>query len=1080
MDLFLAAGIDAEHGAHAGGPSRSRRGRRLPLFNPKTVEAALARLRKLSPEQLAAAARYAATARNPKFRQQNETAVRNRFFGEILGAFLGYHQYDPSQPYTLAFERPIRSGKVDVALGRFGGPGTEQLVAPFEMKGPGTVDLDAIPPGRGRSPVQQAWDYAIDAPGSRWVLVSNCVEVRLYAFGRGRDAYEVFDLRKLDDERECERLWAVLSADRLLGGATDGLLRETDSAHEAISSELYAQYRGLRQRLVGFLVDAAEGPRLAPLRAIEVAQTLLDRILFIAFSERNQLLPDRLLERAATARNEFLPQPVWQNFLALFRHVDKGEDGLAITGYNGGLFAADPVADAVVLPDPLAADMAALGRWDYRSDVPVTILGHIFEQSVTDIERMRAESVGRPAPAISRRKRQGIVYTPDVVTRFLVERTVGVTLAERFAGLLGIHALSASLPQNGDPIAWREATSELAFWRAYLDVLRDLTIVDPACGSGAFLVAAFDLLAREYHRVLDKLAALGEPVDFDPMDEIVSRNLHGVDLSAESVEITRLSLWLKTARQHHRLQNLEATIKVGDSLIEEAAFTERPFAWRAAFPGVFERGGFDVVIGNPPYVRMELIKAIKPYLAEHYVVADDRTDLYAYFFERGVRILRDGGRLGFISSSTFFRTGSGEKLRTFLGDGIAVETVVDFGDLQLFEGVTTYPAIVALRKAAGVEAGDLAFLKMDRDLPDDLGAAFKAAARPMVRARLTSASWRFEDEGLARLRDKIAAGRKTLGEVFAPPMRGIVTGFNNAFVIDSETRDRLVAADQRSEELLKPFLRGENIRRWRVESEGLFLINTPKGKVDIEDYPAVRDWLLPFKAELEKRATRQAWFELQQAQLAYQSKFATSKIIYGHFARERMFAFDREGFFSNDKSYFVPGGTADLLSLLNSSLTWLFLTGISPAVRGGWHELRVQYVEKLPIPVMAETARLRLVALGGSSISLSSDCFEVESAVRHRILDLATSGHHKLSTKLHDWWTLDFAAFQAEVKRQFHHEISVGERDQWERYLAENSARVKALTTQIEDAEREIDQIVYRLFDLTADDIRLLEDSLAP
>ncbi|HEX5844916.1 MAG TPA: Eco57I restriction-modification methylase domain-containing protein, partial [Rhodoplanes sp.] len=131
-------------------------------------------------------------------------------------------------------------------------------------------------------------------------------------------------------------------------------------------------------------------------------------------------------------------------------------------------------------------------------------------------------------------------------------------------------------------------------------------------------------------------------------------------------------------------QNLEATIKVGNSLIDDPEFTEHPFDWRAAFPEVFAQGGFDVVIGNPPYVRMELIKPVKPYLENHYVVAADRTDLYAYFFERSVGLLKEGGRLGYISSSTFFRTGSGENLRTFLGDRVTVETVIDFGDLQIF------------------------------------------------------------------------------------------------------------------------------------------------------------------------------------------------------------------------------------------------------------------------------------------------------------------------------------------------------------------------------------------------------------
>jgi len=155
---------------------------------------------------------------------------------------------------------------------------------------------------------------------------------------------------------------------------------------------------------------------------------------------------------------------------------------------------------------------------------------------------------------------------------------------------------------------------------------------------------------------------------------------------------------------------------------------------------------------------------------------------------RGIGLLKEGGRLGFISSSTFFRTGSGEKLRTFLGDRVAVEAVVDFGDQQIFEDVTTYPAIVTMRKDGDVAEGEVKFLKIEDEIPKDLEAAFTATAHAMPRARLGAGTWRFEDEPLARLRDKIAKGKKTLGEVYGAPLRGIVTGLNEAFVIDSETR----------------------------------------------------------------------------------------------------------------------------------------------------------------------------------------------------------------------------------------------------------------------------------------------------
>ncbi|MGD0719437.1 MAG: N-6 DNA methylase [Roseiarcus sp.] len=1049
----------------------------MPLFNFKVVEKART-LSAFAPSvaMTRAAQDYARKIKNPKFLKQKETAVRPLFIQEILQTLLGYRPYDPAEPHTLRHEQSIRAGAVDVAIGRFNRPGAaDEIVAPFELKGPDSDDLDRIMPGRGRSPVQQAWDYAIDAPGSRWVLVSNCLEIRLYGFGRGRDAYELFDLTRLDEPEEHARLWLVLSADRLLGGATDRLLRETDSAYKDITDELYRQYKGLRDRLIAFLTGSADGPNLPALAAIEPAQKLLDRILFIAFAQRTDLLPDRLLEDASKDQNKFVPQPIWMNFLALFRAVDRGNDRLAVWAYNGGLFARDPLADTVVLPDALAQDVAQLGQWDYRREVPVTVLGHIFEQSITDIEKLKAESKGEAPPLVSKRKREGVVYTPDMVTRFLVERTIGLTLEARRAALWAAHGMK----EIGAGEAGPEPVREIAFWQAYLAALRDFTIVDPACGSGAFLVAAFDEMARRYRGTLGRLIELGVETGFDLFDEIVTRNLHGVDLNPESIEITRLALWLKTARRDHRLQNLEATIRCGDSLVDDPKFTDRPFDWPAAFPGVFARGGFDVVIGNPPYVRMEHLKTVKPYLEQHYVVAADRADLYAYFFERGVRLLKAGGRLGYISSSTFFRTGSGENLRVFLTDGVGVESVVDFGDLQLFEGVTTYPAILTLRKDETGQADDLSFLLVKDRLPEDLGRAFAQGARPMARARLGRGSWRFEDDPLARLREKIAAGRRTLGEVYGPPLYGIKTGLNKAFVIDRATRDRLVAADPNSAELLKPFLRGEDIKRWRVESEDLFLVDTPKGKVDITRYPAIRDWLLPFKPELEKRATRQEWWALQQAQLAYQPKLEVQKILWPHFQDQISFAADDDGKYLNNKCFFIPVADRSLLAVLNSSISSFQLFGIARPKRGGYIEAEAQYVAQLFLPERPSARSTRLAELAQICTDAARARFSLQAAFRHRLLDLAPPNRRKLTGKLEAWHELDFAGLRDAVKKAFHVEIPVRERGEWEAWLAQNSAQVHRLSDEIATAEREIDAIVYQLFDLTGGEIALVESSLS-
>lgn len=1054
---------------------------RAPLFAERTIERALS-IKAIVPtdEQVAHAKNYAKNIKSAAFQKQKETTVRGNFFDEILKGVLGYRSYSGDNEYTLAVEYALRRKPVDVALGRFFPTGEgDQVVAPFEMKGPDTPDLDKIMPGRGISPVQQAWDYAADAPGAKWVLVSNCLEIRLYRFGRGREAYELFDLSRLDEHEQLKRLLLLLGHERLIEGDTEMLLGESDAELKKITDDLYIDYRKLRGELISFLKDSADGPRLILSAAIETAQKLLDRVIFVAFASGNGMLPRRIFRDAVEQKDHFEPKPVWQNVRRLFRWIDKGNNSsnprFDVWPYNGGLFAEDSAADTVTLPDYLSEKIATLVEWDYGKEISVNVLGHIFEQSIGDIEKLRDGG----ALVVSQRKREGVIYTPDHVTRFLVERTIGQTLRERFSALLEKHTGISTLDDEGN-VLWAE-DEERSVWLEYLETLRDLSIVDPACGSGAFLIAAFDVLAAEYRRVTERLADLGEVCKFDIYDEILSKNLFGVDLNIESAEITRLALWLKTARRQHRLAKLDQTIRTGNSLIHDPKASDRPFDWCDNFPDVFSKGGFDIVIGNPPYVRMEHLKLVKPWLAEHYTVADDRTDLSAYFFEKGISLLKPEGRLGYISTSSFFRAGYGEKLRLLLSEYTDIETVVDFGDVQIFEGVTTYPAIVTAKKKStiGAPEGSLAFLNIGSVAPADLGSAFAEGARGMPRARLTGGSWQFENDALAGLRDKIVKGRKTLSEVYGAPLYGIKTGLNDAFIIDSPTRNRLVVEDPKSVELLKPFLKGENIKRWRIEPEGLWLINTPKGKVKIDEYPAIRDWLLPFKDRLEARATQQEWWELQQAQLAYQKKFEEIKIVYPIISQGRKFALDQQGYFINDKCFMI---NADyfLSAILNSTLFWYWIFGEGSALRGGmWRmELREHYMSKTPIPEMSADARHDLSRHAKVAIDCSVRRLDVQNAFSHRLLTDLAVPEAKLSRKLKHFHDLNFSDLRVEIKRALKAEIPLKERAQWETLHAEAGVEVRRLTEEIRTAEREIDRLVYEAFALTAEEIMLLEKSL--
>ena len=498
-------------------------------------------------EQLAAARRWATLIREGLIGGVKETALEADFRRYIVEDILGYRSVGSGAEFTVATKEPLGNGEVDLALGKFSAA-ERKILAPFELKGPSFKNLDAIMPGRAKTPVQQAWEYGIDAIGGRWVLVSNQVEVRLYAMGRGRRDYEVFDVSKLDDPPLLKRFHMLLAEPNLLGSLTTSLLQHSLQEDKDITVALYRDYSSLRATLID-VIDA-EHPNADPDEVIRLAQKLLDRVLFIAFAEDTVLLPDNQLRFAVSFSDPYEPKPKWNYLKSLFSAVDKGNPRLDIPPYNGGLFAQDAALDALNIPDLTCDQLASLSAYDFKSQVSVTILGHIFEQSITDIERLQAEARGEDAPVKTKRKREGIVYTPEFVTRFVVEKTVGAHLHEARRKLLVEHADGS---EGDGTIKWRGKTGELDFWHAYLGVIKALKIVDPACGSGAFLIAAFDFLKGEQEHVRSRLVELEpgllvfatESVDV----EIITQNLYGVDVNAESIEITKLSLWLKTAKR---------------------------------------------------------------------------------------------------------------------------------------------------------------------------------------------------------------------------------------------------------------------------------------------------------------------------------------------------------------------------------------------------------------------------------------------------------------------------------------------------------------------------------------------------
>lgn len=1065
----------------------------MALFHPKIIQKITENSTSIPEGHLKILEQWAQSIRDGSIYRQKETALHGEFKSRIVQELLGYRPFGNSlSNYDVFAEFPIAGTRVDLALGNFdpNHPEKNECIAPFELKGAKTV-LDSIMPGRNKTPVQQAWDYAMDAKGARWVLVSNYIEIRLYAVGYGRQDFERFPLELLTEPKEYARFYNLLCRDNLLGTKTKGWLQQSEQQDKEITDRLYQDYKILRFNLINNIRD--NNPSLEFSDAISYAQTILDRILFIAFAEDKELLPENTLKKAYEHKDPYSPRSVWDTFKSLFSSINKGNELLKIPKYNGGLFAEDENINGLNLPDSIFEGFKKLGEYNFDTEVSVTILGHIFEQSISDLEALQQFGDLSVHKKDGKRKKEGVVYTPDFITRYMAEHTIGQYLDTQREKLKA-EKTEWFYKTGENKGAFKNEKAELEYWREWQKRLADIKVVDPACGSGAFLVAAFDYLQEEYVRVNERISDLtGNRSLFDPDREILTNNLYGVDINSESIEITKLSLWLKTAKRGKVLNSLDENLRWGDSLIEDSNFSARAFTWKEAFADIFAAGGFDIVLGNPPYVRQEFILHLKPYLQTRFSVYDGTVDLYVYFFELGMRILKPDGMMSYICSSTFFKTSGGKNLRWWLTENTTIDTIIDFGDLQVFEGVTTYPAIMVMKKAKPDTNHVLQFLKIV-STPKDIGHIIQSEGRSLLQASLKGTGWQLEDTNLQNLRSKITNGYKTLKEVYGSPLYGIKTGYNEAFVIDKTTRERLLRNDPKSADLLKPFLEGKDLQKWHVKGRDLWLILIPKGYTKAQsgfqdeenawkwleiNYKAIAEYLYPFSDRAKKRSDKgDFWWE--QRACDYHAAFSEAKIIYPDITNIKKFSFLHSNHYSNDLTFFIPKADMYLAGLMGSTVVWFYLGGICPQIRGGFYRLKSQYVNTIPIPVTAEDIRNEISYNASICHQLSQERYNIEQRVINRISSDLTppNWNGKLGGKLEDWWILDAKSFHAELKKQFKRELPLKDRDEWDEYLKENAAKIAEFTAQIEKAEADLNKAVYELYKLTPDEIRLIEENV--
>ena len=724
-----------------------------------------------------------------------------------------------------------------------------------------------------------------------------------------------------------------------------------------VDKELLAVVEQWRETLA---INIAKRNKTLDIHRLNAAvQKIIDRILFLRIAE------GRGIERHENLFRTTEGTGIYHRLQKVFTDADRK--------YNAGLFERCDWLESIAVDDKTLAPIIK-GLYGEKCPyafeaIPIEILGSIYERFLgkTILLATNHKVEVKDKPEV--RKAGGIYYTPQYVVDYIVRETIGRKI---------------------DPVK----------------PVPPLTLLDPACGSGSFLIGAYSYLIDAHltyytnsKTILkksiknEKIYQVGDDtyrLSIEEKRRILLENIYGVDTDELAVEVTKLSLYLKLMENETEescenlfrysdlkaLPNLDKNIRCGNTLVgndfydgknmsfwgSEDMRTVNAFDWHEQFPVIFKAGGFDIVIGNPPYVRQESLgEEAKQYFQRSYKVHHGAADLYTYFIERGINLLKTSGNYAIIVSNKWLRAKYGEPLRKWLKTQNVLE-IIDFGDLPVFGKVTAYPMILhatknpASKQFAVSQVKSLDFNSLTEHLEDQ--------RRTVDVKSLDNAGWQLRDGCEKQLFDKLLAMGVPLkdyvrGQIFY----GIKTGLNDAFVIDNATRKRLIREDKRSAKIIKPFLAGRDIKRYIPLETDKYLIFTRRG-ININEFPAIKAYLEQFRKQLTpkpkgwvskdgktwkgRKPGAYKWYEIQDT-VDYYQEFDKPKIIVPAIAREGNYAFDTNGILSNDKTTIISIADKFLLALLNSKVIDFVLKSIAATKRGGYFEYKPMYLWRLPI-----------------------------------------------------------------------------------------------------------------------------------
>lgn len=1005
--------------------------------------------------------------------QSKEEQFQEGFLRELFVKVLGY-TLNPSPDYNLITEQKNEndSKKADGAILQNG-----KVIGVIELKDHKTTDLSKVE--------AQAFNYKSQHPDARLVIISNFEKLRLYIDNAVEHReWSLFHLT----EEEFRELYLCLAWPQVERGVACTMKQESVSSEDQITKALYKDYSQFKRVLFADII--ARNPyqegnawttdeKAWQLLLFKKTQKLLDRLLFIFFAEDGGLLPPnsmiQIIDQWEKLRDLDAYVPLYDRIKKYFGYMNTGFQGKKydIFAYNGGLFKPDEVLDNIVISDePLVEHTRRLSTYDFGSEVDVNILGHIFENSLSEIEEVSQQISSGETPKTSKRKLDGVFYTPQYITKYIVENTVGRLCNEKKSEL-GIVEEEYFADKNRQKQTKLKLLEKLNQYREWL---LQLTILDPACGSGAFLNAALQFLMAE-HSLIDEMQAkiTGDAIVFQGIENsILENNLYGVDINEESVEIAQLALWLRTAKPRRKLNTLNKNIKCGNSLISDPAVAgDKAFDWQKEFPQVFEKGGFDVVIGNPPYVHLESIPETSIQLEQlGYKTYNKRGDLYCIFVEKAFQLAKTGGVVSYIMPNKWLQAGYGVELRSYFLDK-HLEKLIDFGDIQIFEGATTYPCIFIGRN--DIPSKQLSVSVLNAANANDFNQNVATTEEFFDISQFSNDTWIISSQKDKTLIEKLTNNNQTLKKhIGGEAYRGVLTGLSEAFLIDSKTYQTIIEEDEHAKEHIFPFLQGRNITPYGKAEASSYLILFAKGwtqrKQSFENeneawnylktqYPSIASWLEPFAEKGRKRTDKgDYWWELRACD--YYEIFDKPKIMYQKFQVKPCFVYDLNGIYCNDSMWVIPTESKVLLAVLNSRMGWWLITKFCSQIQGGY-QLIWKYFGQIPIINCDDKY---LSAYADTMLSLNQQLQEKRSRFLRRLTENIEGV--KITTALQTFDQMDFAAFVAELKKQ-KIKLTLQQQDEWDDYFRQYADACHQLTDQIAATDREIDLRVYHLYGLT-------------